>query len=127
MNNGQRGFTLVELMIALAIIAVLSAVAIPFYKQYVYQARRAEAQTALMGIAMDETEYYQDNYTYSSLTLPTLTYYSLAFSSTPTATSFTATATAIGSQSKDLDCLTLSINQLGIKSATGSGSNCWGN
>lgn len=60
----QQGFTLIELMIALAIVAILAALAIPSYKQYVVRAQRKEAQAALQGLGQAMERFYAQNNTY---------------------------------------------------------------
>ena len=60
----QRGFTLMELMIATAIVAILGAIAIPMYSGYIKQSRLVEGQTELHAIEMAQEEYFADNSTY---------------------------------------------------------------
>lgn len=59
------GFTLIELMITVAIIAILSAIAIPAYTDYVRRGRIAEAFAALSGMRVKLEQYFQDNRTYA--------------------------------------------------------------
>ena len=60
----SRGFTLIELMIAVAIIAILAAIAIPSYAEYVRRGRITEAVSALSGMRVKMEQYFQDNRTY---------------------------------------------------------------
>lgn len=63
-SREHRGFTLIELMIVVAIVGILSAVAYPSYQEYVKSSRRAEAQSALMGLAAAMERHFTANNTY---------------------------------------------------------------
>lgn len=58
---GARGFTLIELMIVVAIVGILAAIAFPSYQNHVTKTRRADAQSALTGFAAAMERYYTDN------------------------------------------------------------------
>ena len=60
----QRGFTIIELMIAVAIIAILAAIALPAYEDYVRRAKLTEAFTALADFRVRMEQFYQDNRRY---------------------------------------------------------------
>lgn len=60
------GFTLIELMVTVAIIAILSAIAIPVYSDYVIRGKIPEATSALAGMRIRLEQYYQDNRNYGS-------------------------------------------------------------
>jgi type IV pilus assembly protein PilE len=121
----KHGFSLIELMVSVAIVGILAAVAYPAYTQYLTKSRRAEAQTHLMEIAQLEQQYLADNRAYTAtmanlngLTTPTnvAKYYTITID-TPVATppTFTATATPKVGTTQVSDA-TLSINNAGTKS-----------
>lgn len=64
--KNAAGFTLIELMIAVAIIAILAAVALPAYTEYVQRSRISEATNELSTLRVRLEQYYQDNRNYGS-------------------------------------------------------------
>ncbi len=131
MKQKQSGFTLIELMVAVAIVAILAAVALPAYQSYLRKSYRAEAQAYLMAVSVRQQQFLIDTGAYSnSLTtigVPTPSNVSTAYDLTLTAPAatpptFTVTATPKQIQSSEA-CGTLSINQTGTKTAAVSG--CW--
>ncbi len=122
-----KGFTLVELVTVIAILALLLAIAIPSYNSQVRKARRAEAKTQLLGMVQALERFNTINSTYVGFACnETNTFYDLTCP-TQTATTFTVLATPTGEQLADTNCLNLGINQLGVKTVTGSGAvgDCW--
>lgn len=67
MASTRRGFTLIELMIVVAIVAILAAVAIPNFLRYQAKSRQSEARANLGGIFVAETAYYSEHATYGLL------------------------------------------------------------
>ena len=136
----ENGFTMVELMIVVVIIAVLAAIALPSYRQYVLRANRTEATRYLSDIAARQERYYYSNNHYTS-TLADLSAGSIvprnyAFSTVASAASvspptYAITATPIGNQLRDdKKCLSISLNNVGIWHSTGTAADdpkCWGN
>lgn len=150
----QVGFTLMELMITVAIIAILASIAYPAYQDSVTRARRADAKAALLSLQQAQEKFrancieYADNIvsagnrecdtdtdTYSlefSSTSPD-DFYNLSISAA-NSTSYTITATAKGAQAGDSECKIFSIDQDGNKSSkdgdnnvndTSENDNCW--
>lgn len=130
----KNGFTLIELMITVAIIGLLAAVAYPTYNQFVYKGARAEAMSALLDIANKQEQFYADNHEYTNnlqrLRVAATTesdLYSIAIVSD--GSSFTVTATPNDTPAtKDKGCTSFSINDLGQKQSAGTADvhKCWG-
>jgi type IV pilus assembly protein PilE len=92
------GFTLIELMIVVAIIAILAAIALPSYNQYVVRAKLTEAYSNLLAIRVQSEQWFQDNRTYAGMPCSTtngkyFTY--LCTPPAPTPTTYTIHATGI--------------------------------
>jgi len=142
----QRGFSLVELMIVVAIVAIVLAFAFPSYERYVVRTKRAVAQNALLQVADRQQQFFMDNKRFAA-DLTNLGFnanpfvvdddgaatvagdvdavYSLTLSNV-TQTTWTVTAAPLNGQlSRDTDCGSLSITQAGTKASTGGGANCW--
>lgn len=123
----KKGFTLIELMITVAVIGILAAVAYPSYQSYLIKGRRASAQSHLMDIAQRQQQYLLDARSYApdlttlNLTTPTdvSTYYTITITK-PAATppTFTATATPKAGTPQATD-VTLSIDNTGQKTPAG--------
>lgn len=138
--NKMQGFTLMELMITVVIVAVLAAVAVPIYQDSIAKSRRAEAVSALMTGAQRLEAYYTANGSYLNASnelapvfataVPTggNAYYSIAQDSTDaaTATTFKLVASATGAMANDA-CGNLAIDQKGARYKSGSAdeSLCW--
>ncbi|MEA3243489.1 MAG: type IV pilin protein [Pseudomonadota bacterium] len=122
----SRGFTLVELMIVVAIVGILAAVAYPSYQDSVRKSRRADGKTALLqAVQLAERWFTQRNtYDMTAGTPPNGPsaegHYNLAY--VGDATTFLITATPGGAQATD-PCGNLTINELGVKG--GGMADCW--
>jgi len=130
--KNNNGFSLIELMIVVAIIGILSAIAIPSYKEYMTESRRSDAKVGLSKIADKQERYYLQNNTYTTDLAAIATnatsdggFYIFDVVSA-NVSGFEVTATAIGDQASDTDCKTLSLTSTGLKSATGDDpTSCW--
>ena len=134
----QRGFTLIEILIVVAIVGIIAAVAVPSYETFLKKTRRTEAKTLLVEIAGEQQRYFSENNTYAD-TLTTLGYptdivksesgYYTASVTSADASSFSIdTARPAGSpQLSDAACGDFSINSLGRKNISGDGTvaDCW--
>ncbi len=136
--KNSKGFTLIELMIVVAIVAILAAIALPAYQNSVTKARRSEGKAMLLEAAQrQERQFTQYNQYAVDITVDTPptkilinpnsanSYYSLTLTGA-SATAFTLNAVPQGGHS-DNECGTLSINQVGTKTISGTGTvaGCW--
>jgi len=116
-----RGFTLIELMIVVIVIAVLAGIAFPLYNESVRKGRRGGAQADMAELAQNLERWFTVNNTYTTYVIPPRLqrspqqgpiFYTLAVARTQT--TFTITATRAGAQSTDR-CGNLTLNQAGTK------------
>jgi type IV pilus assembly protein PilE len=151
-KSRAAGFTLIELMIAVAIVGILATIAATSYQSQVMRSRRTDARTAILDLAGREEKLFSTTNVYSQL--PSVlgygtaaafpipvggsgTYYynvnvitpDTAQASAPNTYAITATPIATTSQAGDTACTSLSVNQLGQQASTGTGTvaTCWGN
>jgi type IV pilus assembly protein PilE len=129
----QYGFTLIEILIVVAIVAILAAIALPSYRSSILKSRRADAIQVLSEGAVIMERCYAQNFSYNAAcanTPPAVSaqgFYTVALTSG--ATTFTLTASAKGTQVGDTLCQTFSVDQAGQKIGLDSGgaqqSGCW--
>lgn len=133
LRRRTRGFTLIELMITVAILGIILAIALPSYSAYIRKSRRADAMASLSAAQTALERCYAANFTYANPPCadPPATsskgYYTLAMVST--ATTYTLTATATGPQVDDTTCASMSIdnaNQMTALDASAvAQTRCW--
>lgn len=138
MKMRATGFTLIELMVTVTIVAILTAIALPSYRTYVLKSHRTVAINALMNLASQQARFYTTNNTYAT-NLTTLGYTSNTYPipdanshyydlsvTAANATSFTLQAAPVGNQANDT-CGNFTYTDLGVKGVNGTASvqDCW--
>ncbi len=151
MRQRQAGFTLIELMIAVAIVAILAMVAVPSYREHIQRGKRADGKAFLLDLASRQERFYTQYSSYTGVltkssgctasacglglsanTSPDR-YYTVAMTSTPSGCSATGTLctgyalTATTNGWTDDKCRTLTLNHTATKGNSGTGSidDCW--
>lgn len=142
-----RGFTLIELMVTVAVVAILAAIAFPSYQEQIRKTRRTDGKSKLLELVQREERFYTQNNTYttnftqlfngasSSVTTTTAMsdngYYQITIAAGiggvgVIANVYTLTATAQAPQNGDLQCANLTLTSTNVKGATGPlGAACW--
>ncbi len=125
----QTGFTLIELMIVVAVIGILAAIAIPNYSDYIKRGKAAEATSNLATLRVKMEQYFQDNRTYiGGACSPTsgAQYFTYTCSVAPTANAYTLKATGIAAQG--MANFEFTLNQSNTKTSKFDGTvgtTCW--
>lgn len=128
-KKNVRGFTLIEVMVTVAIVGILASIAYPSYLSQIRKSRRAEAQATLLNIASKQQQMILDTRSYASttsalnLTVPATVSQNYTVSitvGTATVPTFSALATPLGAQAAD-SCGTMGVDQGGTKTP----SSCW--
>jgi len=136
-GKNSRGFTIIELMTVVAIVAILVALAYPTYSDYIRKARRGEAQQLLMNWAINQEIWRSNNPAYATaaqLPVPTHDHYDFSLPVAPTAAAYTLQAAAktgddqLNDKAKDgTACSTMNMNSAGRKYSGGDTAIlvCW--
>jgi type IV pilus assembly protein PilE len=138
-----EGFTLIELMITVAIVAILGTIAMTSYTSQIQKSRRTDARSAVMDLAGREEKLFSTVNAYSATPsdmgygAPAAVwpitvgsgYYEVSVTVANPPIAYLVTATAIASQAHDTRCMTLSVDSLGSQTSTGTdtAASCWGN
>jgi len=135
--RSQRGFTLIELLIVVAVIAILTSIAVPMYRDFVVRANRSDAIIALTELANLQEKHYSNEMSYtasiSDLDYPSVSpegFYNLSIATNATV-GYTLTAVPRGQQDQDDEtCQQFTLNSLGQQTALDSGGGdssqqCW--
>jgi type IV pilus assembly protein PilE len=136
--TNEAGFTLIELMIAIAVIAIIAGLALPSYIENVARGRRADAQGVVLEAASWMESYFNQNN--NSYVVPAATFSATGLATSPRRAAngtqfyniavtnpggdpmkFTITATAVNRMSSDR-CATFTLTHLGVRGGT---ANCW--
>lgn len=140
MTITKDGFSLIELLIVLFIIAVLISIAVPTYNHHLMMGKRLDGKISLLDLATRLERYYTEQHTYANATIGAHSssdvlatpfsqqgFYRLSIIN-QTNTSFLIQAAPMPEKLNDKNCGALQLNQLGEKSITGSGTlvSCWG-
>jgi type IV pilus assembly protein PilE len=131
-----RGFTLIELMVTVAVVSILAAIAIPSYGNYVRRGKVVEATSALADMRMKMEQYYQDNRTYQNYVDASCKLVSngnaiidaryFTYSCGSDTTTYTITATGVAA--KGMGGYSYTINQNNAKTSAvpgATGATCW--
>lgn len=136
MKTRQQGFSLLELMIAVAVVGILTMIAMPSYTEYVQRGKISEATSQLASMAVKLEQYFQDNRTYvgactagTTAPLPTNTQYFTI--SCPTLTTATFTVQATGNSGAGMGGFTYTVAPNNVKATTSvpsgwtTNATCW--
>ncbi len=133
----SAGFSLIELLITVVIIAIVTSIALPSYREHVKRTLRSDATAALLRLAAEQEKFYISNNAYTediadlNITGTDEGLYTLSIASTNVVTTYVATATAKTgeSQAGDSKCKTFTIDANGNRGASDGSSDttesCW--
>lgn len=131
----QKGFTLIELMIVVAVVAILAAVAMPSYQDYIKRGKAAEATSTLANMRIKMEQCFQDNRAYDNAACTALCaapagtqYFTYACNPASTATTYKIVATGITAKGMPSANFIFSVDQINGKTSTFDGTvgaSCW--
>jgi type IV pilus assembly protein PilE len=126
----QKGFTLIELMIAVAILAIVMGIAIPSYTQWVLESGRADGKAELFRVAQQLERCFTRYSSYTDDDCDVAASYEsekgkYRVDVDAAATEFSLTATAIGGQTSDDDCPTMTLDHRGVRGPEDTREECW--
>jgi type IV pilus assembly protein PilE len=143
--GGARGFTLIEVMIVVVVVAILAAIAFPSYREYVLRTNRAVGKSMLTQVADRQEQFFAANKSYSNslaqLGFPANPFFvdrrgqpvaagdgaGVIYRISLVANNFTFAVTAdpVNRQLDDTRCTQFTINERGQRTATGTATDCW--
>lgn len=131
-RKNLSGFSLVELLIVIAIIGIIAGIAVPAYQEQIRHTRRAAAGVCMLELSQWMERFYTTNMSYAAAVLPgtacqndLANFYAFAFNAAPTATTYSIDAVPAGPQVADV-CGTLNIDQAGTKTPNPTARpECW--
>ena len=135
-HKWSKGFTLVELMIAVAIVGILAAIAYPSYVNYINRAHRSDGLAMLSQFQLILERCYAQNFSYVAAcnakpAFPLTSqqgFYTINIANL-SASTYTLTATTLGTQVGDLTCAIMTVNQANVRTAVNTGgvaqTTCW--
>jgi type IV pilus assembly protein PilE len=141
----NHGFSLLELMTVIVILAILAAIEYPTYKESVRKAKRAEGRAALMALMQQQERYYSQNSTYVAFSASAPNGFKWFSADSAASSSYEISATPckddtiqncvlltaepgtakVNASYKDEICLNLTLTSTGIRAASGSATHCW--